>query len=177
MGAVRFSPVGHSSRRLGMVNTVDNRRRDPMTPFQERMGRVAVQWMAGANIVAYRLSRGRVAGRVPPHGAPICLLTSTGRRSSRPRTVPLLYLHDGDDLVVVASHGGMGSDPAWYLNLLADPVAEVQFGSATRRVRARVATEVERRRLWPSLTAVYPLFDAYQQRTSRRIPLVILSPV
>ena len=146
-----------------------------MTPFQERLGRVAVQWMSGMNNVAYRLSGGRVAGHLV-WGAPICLLTTTGRRSGRRRTVPLAYVLDGDDLVVVASRGGMGSHPAWYLTLLAEPDASVQVGSSTRRVRARDATEAERRRLWPMLTAVYPHFDAYQERTSRRIPMVILSP-
>ena len=146
-----------------------------MTPFQERLGRVTVQWMTGMNNVAYRLSGGRVAGHIPS-GAPICLLTTTGRRSSRLRTVPLVYVPDGDDLVVVASRGGMGSHPAWYLNLLADPGAAVQVGAATRRVRARDAGEAERERLWPTLTAAYPHFDAYQLRTLRRIPVVILSP-
>ena len=146
-----------------------------MTPFQERLGRVTVQWMTGMNNVAYRLSGGRVAGRIPS-GAPICLLTTTGRRSGRPRTVPLVYVTDGDDLVVVASRGGMGSHPAWYLNLRADPGATVQVGASTARVRARNATAAERERLWRLLTAVYPHFDAYQLRTSRHIPVVILSP-
>ena len=146
-----------------------------MTPFQERLGRVTVQWMTGMNNVAYRLSGGRVAGRIPS-GSPICLLTTTGRRSGRPRTVPLVYAPDGDDLVVVASRGGMGTHPAWYLNLVADPGATVQVGGSTMRVRARDATEAERERLWPTLTAAYPHFDAYQLRTSRSIPVVILSP-
>jgi deazaflavin-dependent oxidoreductase (nitroreductase family) len=146
-----------------------------MTPFQERLGRVTGQWMTGMNNVAYRLSGGRVAGHVPS-GAPICLLTTTGRHSGRQRTVPLLYVLDGDDLVVVASRGGMGSHPAWYLNLQADPSVSVLVGSSTRQARARDATEAERRRLWPALTAAYPHFDAYQERTSRHIPVVILSP-
>jgi deazaflavin-dependent oxidoreductase (nitroreductase family) len=134
-----------------------------------------VQWMTGMNNVAYRLSGGRVAGRIPS-GAPICLLTTTGRRSGRLRTVPLVYVPDGDDLVVVASRGGMGSHPAWYLNLVADTGATVQVGASIARVRARDATEAERERLWPTLTAAYPHFDAYQLRTSRRIPVVVLSP-
>ena len=92
------------------------------------------------------------------------------------RTVPLVYVPDGDDLVVVASRGGMGSHPAWYLNLRADPGATVQVGASTARVRARNATAAERERLWRLLTAVYPHFDAYQLRTSRHIPVVILSP-
>jgi deazaflavin-dependent oxidoreductase (nitroreductase family) len=154
---------------------VANPRSRPMTPFQERLGRVAVQWMTGVNNVAYRLSGGRVAGHLPS-GAPICLLTTTGRRTRLRRTVPLLCLRDGADLVVVASRGGMSAHPAWYLNLRADPHAVVQLGSAVTRVRARDATEEERHRLWPALTAVYEHFDAYQARSPRRIPVVILSP-
>jgi F420H(2)-dependent quinone reductase len=154
---------------------VANPRSRPTTPFQERLGRVTVQWMTGMNNVAYRLSGGRVAGHVPS-GAPICLLTTTGRHTRRRRTVPLLYLRDGADLVVVASRGGMSGHPAWYLNLRADPHVVVQLGPAVTRVRARDATEEERHRLWPALTAVYEHFDAYQARTPRRIPVVILSP-
>jgi F420H(2)-dependent quinone reductase len=147
-----------------------------MTAFQERLGRVAVRWMTGANTAAYRLSNGRVAARVPG-GAPICLLTTTGRRSGRPRTVPLLYIpHGADQIVVVASHGGMSSHPAWYLNLVADPRATVDTGSRRRSMTGRLATDAERCELWPALTAVYPHFDAYQRRTDRLIPVLILAP-
>jgi deazaflavin-dependent oxidoreductase (nitroreductase family) len=147
-----------------------------MSAFEERVGRVAVRWMTGANLAVYRLTGGRVAGRVPG-GAPICLLTTTGRRSGRPRTVPLLALpRDDGRLVVVASHGGMSTQPAWYLNLLAEPRVTVETGSARRSMLARTATVEERTRLWPALTAVYPHFDAYQRRTTRPIPVVILDP-
>ena len=146
-----------------------------MTAFQERLTRVAVLWMTGMNIVAYRLSGGRAAGRVG--GASLCLLTTTGRRSGQARTVSLLYVRDGANLVVVASRGGMSAPPAWYLNLKADPNATVRLGSTTQPVRAHFATEDQRARYWPMLTAAYPHFDAYQARTSRRIPVVILSPV
>ena len=147
-----------------------------MTGFQERLGRVAVRWMTGMNTAAYRLSNGRVAAHVPG-GAPICLLTTTGRRSGRPRTVPLLYIpHNDDQIVVVASHGGMSRHPAWYLNLLANPEVTVDVGSRRRSMTARPATEAERAELWPALTAVYPHFDAYQRRTDRVIPVLILVP-
>lgn len=146
-----------------------------MTPFQERVGRVAVQWMTGANTAVYRLSRGRVAGRVA--GADLCLLTTTGRRTGRPRTVPLLYLPHGDgEMALVASRGGMSADPAWYLNLRADPHAVVEVGDERTPVVARDASDDERRRLWPRLTAAYAHFDAYQHRTGRRIPVVVLRP-
>lgn len=148
-----------------------------MTPFQERVGRVAVQWMTGANTAVYRLSHGRVGGNVPS-GAPICLLTTTGRRTGRPRTVPLLYLpyRDGE-FAVVASRGGMSTPPAWYLNLQADPRATVEVGDRRQAVVARPAGDEERPELWAALTAVYPNFDAYQARTDRRIPVLVLRPV
>jgi F420H(2)-dependent quinone reductase len=145
-----------------------------MTPFQERLGRFTVQWMTGLNIVAYRLSEGRVAGRVG--SAPLCLLTTTGRRSGRPRTVPLLHLRDGDNYVVAASRGGMSTHPAWYLNLRANPAAIVRTGSKVERVTGQDATAEERERLWPALSAVYPHFSSYQMRTSRLIPVVVLRP-
>jgi F420H(2)-dependent quinone reductase len=144
-----------------------------MTPYQERVGRLTVQWMTALNLVAYRLSDGRVGGKVPS-GAPIGLVTTTGRVSGRRRTVPLLCLPDGDDLVLVASYGGMSTNPAWYENLLADPRVTVELRGWRREMVARVASPAERQRLWPALTAVYGQFDAYQRRTDRRIPLVIL---
>ena len=137
--------------------------------------------MACLNLVTYRLSDGRVGGAVPG-GAPIGLVTTTGRRSGRRRTVPLLCLPEGDgdscrhgDLVLVASRGGMSTNPAWYGNLCADPRVTVELAGRRREMVARVATAEERDRLWPALTAVYRHFDAYQRRTDRRIPLVILS--
>jgi F420H(2)-dependent quinone reductase len=155
---------------------MDNPRHRPMTPFQERLGRVAIQWMAGANTVAFRMSHGRVAGHVPG-GAPICLVTTTGRRTGRPRTVPLLYLPQCDDqIVMVASRGGMSAHPAWYLNLRADPRATVEIGASRWQMVARLATATERAELWPALTAVYPRFEAYQRRTARLIAVMILRP-
>lgn len=132
--------------------------------------------MTAMGIVVYRVSGGRVAGQVPS-GAPICLLTTTGRRSGRRRCVPLLYVTDGDDLVVVASRGGMSRHPAWYLNLLADPEAVVEIGRRRVHVQARTANLSERARLWPLLVAVYGNFAAYQARTERELPVVVLSPM
>jgi F420H(2)-dependent quinone reductase len=148
-----------------------------MTAFQERVGRVTVQWMTGANNVVYRLSQGRVAGHVPS-GAPICLLTTVGRRTGRRRTVPLLYLPYGDNqMALVASRGGMSAHPAWYLNLLAEPRATVEVGARRQDVLARPATPSEKADLWPELTSAYQHFDAYQRRTARDIPVVIVTPV
>ena len=128
------------------------------------------------NAWLYRLSGGRLLGRFPG-GALICLLTTQGRKSGQPRTAPLLYLADGDDLVVVASQGGAPQHPGWYLNLTARPTAQVQIGSRVFAVTARTVGAEEKARLWPRLVAIYPPYEAYQQRTTRSIPLVRLSPV
>ncbi|HET9258365.1 MAG TPA: nitroreductase/quinone reductase family protein, partial [Pseudonocardiaceae bacterium] len=106
---------------------MDEHRRQPMTPFQERLARMTVQVMAGLNIVAFRLSDGRVGGTAPS-GAPICLLTTRGRSTGRFRTVPLLFLWRDEDMVAVASNGGRSVAPQWYLNLLVDPHVEVSVG-------------------------------------------------
>jgi deazaflavin-dependent oxidoreductase (nitroreductase family) len=146
-----------------------------MSPFQERLGRFTVQWMTGLNNVVFRLSKGRVSENAPS-GAPICLVTTTGRKTGRARTVPLVYVADGEELVVVASKGGMTTHPAWYLNMLADPKVVVETAAGKRPATARTATEAEKARFWPELVAVYEHFDAYQARTTRPIPLVILTP-
>ena len=151
---------------------VDEHRRQPMTPFQERLARMTVQVMAGMNIVAFRLSDGRVGGAVPS-GAPICLLTTRGRSTGRLRTVPLLFLWRGQDMVAVASNGGMSVPPQWYLNLLADPHIEVSVENWRQYRTARAADEDERAELWPQFVAVYRHFQSYQVRTSRPIPLVV----
>jgi F420H(2)-dependent quinone reductase len=132
-----------------------------------------MQVASAANVWAYRLSGGKVMGRFPS-GAPVCLLTSIGRRSGKRRTVPLLYLEDGEDLIVVASQGGAPQDPGWYRNLAANPSAEVEIGHKRFAVSARRVDEEEKSRLWPRLVAIYPPYESYQQRTSRRIPVMRL---
>lgn len=121
----------------------------------------------------YRRTGGRFAGKAGK--TQFLLLTTTGRRSGQPRTTPLNYLEDGDTLVLVASYGGDDRDPQWLRNLRADPVASVQIGAQHHGVRARVATEEERSRLWPKLVEMYPGYDRYQAKTSRQIPVVVLS--
>jgi deazaflavin-dependent oxidoreductase (nitroreductase family) len=141
-----------------------------------------IKWMSAANVWLYRRSNGRIGrtwrvGSALRRGVPVCLLTTTGRKSGLPRTVPLLHLADGDNVVVVASQGGLPDDPQWYRNIVADPDVSVQFGRLTRRMRARTAGPAERERLWPKLTALYSDFDSYQSWTEREIPVVICEPV
>lgn len=122
----------------------------------------------------YRASGGKVLGTMGK--APMLLLTTTGRKTGKRRTMPLLYLEDGDSLVLVASAGGQPTHPAWYANLRADPAVEVQIGRAVQKLRARTATAEERARLWPTVVALYPGYAKYQEKTAREIPLVILGP-
>lgn len=147
----------------------------PYSPAQERFGTAFIRIMSAANTWLYRRSGGRVGGRFL-RGAPVCLVTTTGRKTGQPRTVPLLYLADGDDVVIVASKGGMSQHPLWYLNLQADPRVTVEIGSQKRRMVARTASAEEKDALWPRLVAMYRDYDTYQARTDRDIPVVICSP-
>lgn len=128
------------------------------------------------HVALFRLTRGRVGGRIG-NGLPVLLLTTTGRKSGKARTTPLLYVEDGGRYVIVASVGGAPKHPAWYLNLQADPSATIEVGGRSLAVRAETAEEPEERaRLWQALTQMYPTYDAYQARTSRIIPVVALTP-
>jgi deazaflavin-dependent oxidoreductase (nitroreductase family) len=121
----------------------------------------------------YRLTDGKRGGRM--RGAPILLLMTTGRRTGKRRTTPLMYGRDGDRLVLIASKGGDPKHPAWYLNLRGRE-AEVQIGGERRRVRARDADGEERERLWTLMVGLYPPYADYQTKTTRRIPVVVLEP-
>jgi deazaflavin-dependent oxidoreductase (nitroreductase family) len=132
----------------------------------------------GLHTLAYRATRGVIGHRIP--GAfSMLLLDHVGAKSGEHRTSPLLYVPDGDNLVIVASKGGHPKNPGWYYNLRANPVTTVQVGSEKRKVRARVASAEERKRLWPKCVEVYGPYRDYQRRAdkvNREIPLVILEP-
>jgi proline iminopeptidase len=105
------------------------------------------------------------------------LLTTTGRKSGERRDVALNYFSDGDSYIVVASYAGEDRDPAWWRNLKANPDAELRVGGRRIRVRAREADGAERERLWTRLVATDPAYAEYQERTKRRLPVVVLEPV
>ena len=129
--------------------------------------------LAGAHTAVYRRTGGWIGHTLP--GLPtMLLLDHTGARSGIERTSPLLYIADGDDLVIVASKGGFPKAPAWFHNLKANPETTVQVGAERRRVRARVATADERARLWPLAVASYSSYADYQRKAPREIPMVIL---
>lgn len=129
--------------------------------------------VTAGHTAVYRLTRG-VIGHKVPGGPPMLLLDHEGAKSGTRRTSPLVYVQDGDDIVLVASKGGNPKNPAWFHNLKANPDATIQVGSEKRPVRARVATDEERKRLWPKAVETYSGYDGYQKRTDRKIPLVVL---
>jgi deazaflavin-dependent oxidoreductase (nitroreductase family) len=124
-----------------------------------------------------RVSGGRLGWRAG--GMPVLELTTIGRKSGEPRTAMLTSpLQVGDSYVVVASRGGDDVHPAWYLNLRENPEVQVVItGRPSETRRARVATPEERATLWPQITAGHPNYAAYQRRTSREIPLVLLERI
>jgi deazaflavin-dependent oxidoreductase (nitroreductase family) len=148
----------------------------PWTPQEERRGNFFIKRMSAMNARAYKSTGGRIGGRFLK-GAAVCLLTTIGRSSGLPRTMPLLFLRNGNDVVLVASKGGFSDHPQWYRNLLANPAVEIQIGKAVKQMIARVADDEEKAELWPQLVAMYADFEDYQARTTREIPVVICTPI
>lgn len=137
----------------------------------------ALRRVAGLHTLAYRVTGGRVGHWIPGIRGRMLLLDHVGAKSGTRRTSPLLYIDDGDDVVIVASKGGFPKHPAWFHNLMANPDTTAQIGSERRPVHARTATAEERRRLWPLLVEAYGGYADYQARSKgREIPLVILEP-
>jgi deazaflavin-dependent oxidoreductase (nitroreductase family) len=141
-----------------------------------------IKLMAQLHTRLYRLTGGRLGkkwriGSAVRKGVPICLLTTTGRKSGELRTVPLCYLSDGDRIVLVASQGGTPTNPQWYYNVRANPAVEIRIGRVDRSMTARVAGSDERAELWPRLVELYADFASYQTWTEREIPVVVCEPV
>lgn len=147
----------------------------PMSATEQRVLSRITRVFGPVHTFIYRISGGRLGARFS-NGAPVVLLTTRGRKSGEPRTAPLIYLKDGDRIIVVASKGGFPTHPAWYLNLEANPDVEAQLGSNVTKMRARTASAEEKAGYWPRLCELYPRYQDYQNRTDRPIPVVILEP-
>ncbi len=128
-----------------------------------------------AHVRAYRESNGE-QGYIW-NGAPILLLTTTGRQSGEPRTIPIIFSRYGDGYVIMASRGGSPTHPKWYLNILEDPHVQVQVKADAYEAIARTAQSPERENIWAEALEVWPRYDEYQSRTTRQIPVVVLDPV
>ena len=132
------------------------------------------RWVTRLHAWVYRCSGGRVLGRMG--GQPVLLLQTTGRRSGRTRTTPVQYLADGDTFVVVASNAGAVRPPAWYLNLRANPHAQIDVGGRSVDVRAQEAAGQERAELWQRLTAANRYLERAAGKAGRELPLMTLVP-
>ncbi|MFT3923652.1 MAG: nitroreductase family deazaflavin-dependent oxidoreductase [Myxococcales bacterium] len=136
-------------------------------PAEATMKRIG-KW----HVRLYRATRGLIGRRVD--GLDILLLTTVGKKTGLARTVPLPYYRDGADYLLIASFGGNDKNPAWFLNLSANPRVEIQVGGKRLQVQAEVAAEPERQRLWANLVREYPRYVQYQAKTERKIPIVVL---
>jgi deazaflavin-dependent oxidoreductase (nitroreductase family) len=108
------------------------------------------------------------------NGATCLLLTTTGRRSGEPREIPLIFAADGDRQIIIASKGGAPTHPQWYRNIEADPEVQVQVKGDRFKAIARTVEGDERDRCWARANEIWPNYDAYQERTDRKIPVVVL---
>jgi len=123
----------------------------------------------------FRANEGRVGGYF--EGRTLLLLHTKGAKSKQERINPVAYVKDGDRFVVIASKGGAPTNPDWYYNIVADPALTVEVGTEKFQVRATVAEEPERTRLYNKMIEMMPGFGDYQQKTTRKIPVIVLTPV
>jgi deazaflavin-dependent oxidoreductase (nitroreductase family) len=136
---------------------------------------LALKFFSGVHRTLYRMSGGWLGSTL--RGGPVLLLTTTGRKTGQDRTLPLSYVEAGDDdVVVVASAAGAPRNPAWYINLRANPRVRVQQGQQTRTMIARTVEGLDRVHLWERFVQKYPALADYQARASREIPVVVLQP-
>ncbi|MBL8157308.1 MAG: nitroreductase family deazaflavin-dependent oxidoreductase [Anaerolineae bacterium] len=134
-------------------------------------------WKAfmGFHVWIYRASRGRFGGSM--RDFKVLLLTTTGRKTGKRRTLPLGYVRDGERYVIMAANAGMNYHPAWYLNLQNNPVVELQVKERVFQARAETAQGDDRQRLYTQMVTEAPTFSYYQTQTTREIPMVVLTPV
>jgi deazaflavin-dependent oxidoreductase (nitroreductase family) len=126
-------------------------------------------------ITEFRANQGKVGGQFA--GAPLLLLTTTGAKSGRAITKPLVYTKDGNRIVLIASFAGAPKNPAWFVNLVANPVVTIELGSERFQARATITNGDERQRLFKNQAAQMAIFDDYQKKTTRQIPVVVLERI
>ncbi len=126
-------------------------------------------------VFLYNVSGGRIGGKMDK--VPVLLLTTTGRKTGKKRTLPLIYIMDGSAYVITASAGGADKNPGWFFNIRSNPQATIQVKDKHIKVMAEIAGQEKKSELWARLVEVAPNFAGYQKRTSREIPMVILHPV
>ena len=152
----------------------------PLSPKQiERLNApstgTAIKWMSKLQTWLFKSTKGKLGNKFL-RGSEVGILTTIGRKSGEPRDSPLLFLQEGQRIVLVASQGGRATNPMWYLNLKANPKITFQTKTGKFSLVARDATDAEREDYWPKLDAMYPDFVNYRSYTDRKIPIVICDP-
>ncbi|MGE2834228.1 nitroreductase family deazaflavin-dependent oxidoreductase [Mycobacterium sp. SMC-4] len=136
---------------------------------------IGIKWMSRAQTFLFKKTNGRFGDKFL-RGSEVGILTTIGRKSGEPRDVPLLFLQEGNRIVLVASQGGRDTHPMWYLNIKANPAVTFQTKTGKLELVAREATDAERDEYWPKLDAMYPDYANYRSYTERKIPIIICDP-
>ena len=147
---------------------------NPMTEKEFRNIRRFIKPFSRLNSAVYKLTGGRVMGKF--QGRPVMLVTMTGVKTGKPRTIPLMHVPYEEGVIVVGSQGGAPKSPVWVKNLVANPEVVVQCGSKKMSLRARRVDDAEKARLWPVCVQHYREYDDYQKRTDRNIPVFVCEP-
>lgn len=149
--------------------------RRKFTRRQEERLKVTRNLITEINVWLLRVSKGRLGNSFL--GVSVLLLTTVGRRSGDQRTMPIFFLQDGDRYVLVASNAGNSKDPAWLLNIRANPAVSIELKGIRSRMTARLANDMEHSELWPKLTAMFPKWKMMAEHSAREFPLVLLEPL
>jgi deazaflavin-dependent oxidoreductase (nitroreductase family) len=172
------TPEEGSDRGATRFDYVKTRREDVPSIGQEDPAkfRKGMKFYSRLNVWVYRLSFGLLMNTAMG-GYPICLVTYTGHKSGKPRSIPLIHVPQGDDELLVGSQGGLDRDPVWVRSVQAHPDVVVTANGRRRKMRARQLNADEKRDVWPHLCSIYPPYDEYQARTDRDIPVFRCEPV
>ncbi|MGY0497523.1 nitroreductase family deazaflavin-dependent oxidoreductase [Nocardia sp. FBN12] len=151
---------------------------ESLSRFASKRGIYLGRRSTKVHVALYRRTNGRLGGRFPAFpDARVLLLNHVGARTGTHRTSPVMYHHDGDAIAIAGSKAGQPTHPAWFHNLKANPDTTIQIGADLLPVRARIAADTERNRLWPRFVESFPSYDFYQRNAGNRtIPIVILEP-
>lgn len=139
------------------------------------MFKLLVKLLIPLFVVLYKISGGLIGGKMG--GLPVLLLSSTGRKTGKQRTIPITYMREGDAYVVIASFAGQPRNPAWYHNLKHNPQATIQIGRSQIAVQAEIADAETKQKLWAKALHIAPVYQEAAKRTSRDIPIVVLHPI
>jgi deazaflavin-dependent oxidoreductase (nitroreductase family) len=147
---------------------------NPMSDKEFKRVRTFIKPFSKLNSVVYKLSAGRIMGKF--QGRPVMLVTMTGVKSGKARTIPLMYVPYKEGVIVVGSQGGAPKSPVWVKNLEADPNVTVQYLGKRMSLRARKVDDAEKAAVWPVCVEHYHEYDDYQARTDRNIPVFVCEP-